>query len=32
MLAGFYQDYWDTQITPLNDYMPTAMATLAIKP
>jgi SAM-dependent methyltransferase len=32
MLAGFYEDNWDTQATPLNDYMPTSMATLAIKP
>lgn len=32
MLAGFYEDRWDTQSTPLNDYMPTSMATLAIKP
>ena len=31
LLAGFYEDYWDTQATPLNDYMPTSMATLAIK-
>jgi hypothetical protein len=26
------QSRWDTQATPLNDYMPTSMATLAIKP
>ena len=32
MIAGFYEDRWDTQATPLNDYMPTSMATLAIKP
>jgi len=32
LLAGFYEDHWDTQATPLNDYMPTSMATLAIKP
>ena len=31
LLAGFYEDYWDTQTTPLNDFMPTSMATLAIK-
>ena len=31
LLAGFYEDHWDTQATPLNDYMPTSMATLAIK-
>ena len=30
--AGFYEDYWDTQATSLNAYMPTSMATLAIKP
>jgi hypothetical protein len=32
LLAGFYEDYWDTQATSLNAYMPTSMATLAIKP
>ena len=32
LLAGFYEDHWDTQATPLNAYMPTSMATLAIKP
>ncbi|MDG1704691.1 MAG: class I SAM-dependent methyltransferase [Pseudomonadales bacterium] len=32
MIAGFYEDRWDTQATLLNDYMPTSMATLAIKP
>ena len=31
LLAGFYEDYWDTQTTPLNDFMPTSMAALAIK-
>ena len=31
-IAGFYEDRWDTQTTPLNDYMPTSMATLAVKP
>lgn len=31
-IAGFYEDYWDTQVSPLNDYMPTSMATLAVKP
>lgn len=31
-LAGFYEDYWDTQVSPLNDYMPISMATLAVKP
>ena len=32
MLAGFYEDHWDSTETPLNDFMPTSMATLAIKP
>jgi ubiquinone/menaquinone biosynthesis C-methylase UbiE len=32
LLAGFYEDHWNSQATPLNDYMPTSMATLAIKP
>ena len=32
LLAGFYEDRWDTQVTRLNAYMPTSMATLAIKP
>ena len=32
MLAGFYEDHWDSAETPLNDFMPTSMATLAIKP
>ena len=32
LLAGFYEDHWNSQVTPLNDYMPTSMATLAIKP
>jgi len=32
MLAGFYEDHWDSAVTPLNDFMPTSMATLAIKP
>ena len=31
-LAGFYEDYWDAQVSPLNDYMPTSMATLAVEP
>lgn len=31
MLAGFYEDRWDSAETPLNDFMPTSMATLAIK-
>ncbi len=32
MLAGFYEDRWDDAATPLNSYMPTSMATLAIRP
>jgi len=31
MLAGFYEDRWDDDATPLNRYMPTSMATLALK-
>jgi SAM-dependent methyltransferase len=31
LMAGFYEDRWDNQATPLNAYMPTSMATLAIK-
>ncbi len=31
LIAGFYEDHWNTQATPLSDYMPTSMATLAIK-
>lgn len=30
VLAGFYEDHWDTGATPLDRYMPTSMATLAI--
>ena len=32
VIAGFYEDRWDDAATPLNRYMPTSMATLAIKP
>ena len=32
LLAGFYEDHWDTQATPLNDYMPTSMATWQSSP
>lgn len=32
MLKGFYEDRWSTEATPLNNYMPTSMATLAVKP
>ena len=31
-IAGFYEDRWSDTATPLNHYMPTSMATLAIKP
>ena len=31
-LEGFYEDRWDNEATPLNGYMPTSMATLAVKP
>jgi SAM-dependent methyltransferase len=30
-LAGFYEDRWDDESTPLNRYMPTSFATFAIK-
>lgn len=30
-LAGFYEDRWDERATPLDRYMPTSMATLAIR-
>ncbi len=30
-VAGFYEDYWSDEATPLNRYMPTSMATLALK-
>jgi hypothetical protein len=32
VVAGFYEDYWNDEDTPLNRYMCTSMATLAIKP
>ncbi len=32
MIAGFYEDWWANEATPLNQFMPTSMATLAIKP
>lgn len=32
VIAGFYEDRWSNEATPLNQYMPTSMATLAIKP
>ena len=31
LIAGFYEDRWDDEATPLNAWMPTSMATLAIK-
>lgn len=31
-LNGFYEDRWDDEATPLNGFMPTSMATLAVKP
>ena len=31
IIAGFFEDKWDSEATPLNAYMPTSMATLAIK-
>ena len=32
LIAGFYEDRWSDEATPLNSYMSTSMATLAIKP
>jgi hypothetical protein len=32
VIAGFYEDWWTNDATPLNQFMPTSMATLAIKP
>ena len=31
VLSGFYEDRWSDEATPLNAYMPTSMATLALK-
>lgn len=31
IIAGFFEDKWDNEATPLNAYMSTSMATLAIK-
>jgi SAM-dependent methyltransferase len=31
-IAGFYEDRWSEEATSLNSYLPTSMATLAIKP
>ena len=32
LIAGFYEDYWSDEATNLNKYMPTFIATLALKP
>ncbi|WP_417492176.1 class I SAM-dependent methyltransferase [Maricaulis sp.] len=32
MIAGFYEDDWSDEATPLNAFMPTSFATLALKP
>jgi SAM-dependent methyltransferase len=32
VIAGFYEDRWNEAATRLDPYMPTAMATLAVKP
>lgn len=32
MIGGFYEDDWSDEATPLNRYMPTSFATLALKP
>ncbi len=31
VIAGFYEDRWNERATPLDRYMPTSMATLALK-
>ena len=31
VIAGFYEDRWSDEATPLNRFMPTSMATLAIR-
>lgn len=31
VIAGFYEDRWNDRATPLDRYMPTSMATLALK-
>lgn len=31
VIAGFYEDRWNDAASPLNRYMPTSMATLAVK-
>jgi hypothetical protein len=30
-ITGFYEDRWEREATPLDDYMPTSMATLAVR-
>jgi len=30
LIAGFYEDRWNTEATPLDAYLPTSMATLAL--
>ena len=32
LIAGFYEDDWSDEATPLNAFMPTGFATLAVKP
>jgi SAM-dependent methyltransferase len=32
VIAGFYEDRWDAEATPLDPYMPSSKATLALKP
>ena len=32
VVCGFYEDRWSEEATPLNGFMPTSMATLALKP
>lgn len=31
VINGFYEDRWEREATPLDDYMPTSMATLAVR-
>jgi hypothetical protein len=31
LIADFYEDRWNDTATPLNAFMPTSMATLAVK-
>lgn len=32
VITGLYEDYWSDEATPLNKYMPTSIATRALKP